>query len=73
MSGNVWEWNWDWYGSSVSGSTLVTGPISGSYRVRRGGSWHGSLASYATVSDRDCYNTPSNRDYIDGFRLAYSL
>lgn len=40
MSGNVWEWRQDWYGSySSSPQTNPKGPNSGSYRVDRGGSW----------------------------------
>ena len=52
MSGNVWEWSWDWYGTySSTAQTDPTGPASGSYRVLRSGSWD-NLADYCTVSYR---------------------
>ncbi|MDD3535654.1 MAG: SUMF1/EgtB/PvdO family nonheme iron enzyme [Candidatus Cloacimonetes bacterium] len=41
MSGNVWEWCWDIYGSyPSSSSTNPHGATSGSVRVVRGGSWY---------------------------------
>ena len=41
MSGNVLEFVWDWFGNykSVEAGTRATGPVAGSQRVSRGGSW----------------------------------
>lgn len=74
MSGNVWEWCWDWYGSDYydsSPNSNPLGPDQGSFRVLRGGSWYGS-AGYCRVSSR-FYGSPGSRGYDVGFRLARSL
>ncbi len=65
MTGNVWEWCSDWYGTNPTGPTL------GSYRVIRGGSWN-CLAVDCRVSSR-YYAAPSGNGDKLGFRLAHSL
>ena len=41
MSGNVWEWCWDWY-NTIEATTPLSGPADSSsgLRVARGGSWY---------------------------------
>ncbi len=69
MSGNVWEWCYDWY-SSINSSTADTGASSGDDPVIRGGSW-GFSASLCTVSNRNIYG-PYGRDNDLGFRVVRS-
>ena len=70
MLGNVSEWCSDWYGEYPSGSvTDPTGPGSGYYRVRRGGSWFHS-DGYARSAKRVGY-APTNRSFL-GFRPVLS-
>ena len=71
MSGNVWEWAWDWYHSGAYAGGAATdpvGPALGSYRVLRGGGW-GNGPRVTRIGFRN-FSTPSHRSDVVGFRLV---
>ena len=68
MLGNVWEWVEDWYGAYPGGTvTDPRGPVSGSWRVYRGGSWIG-IPRVCRASARHDYS-PGIYNSALGFRL----
>ncbi|MDZ4122402.1 MAG: SUMF1/EgtB/PvdO family nonheme iron enzyme, partial [Candidatus Cloacimonadaceae bacterium] len=72
MSGNIFEYCWDWYSSSYyssSPSNNPTGATSGTRRIERGGDWV-NIASYCRVVDRSSSLPYLNTYKSLGFRLC---
>ena len=70
MSGNVYEWCWDWKGT-IDSSTPATGPTSTS-KVIRGGSACDAL-TYCSVSSRFYAQSPGSPNFDIGFRVVRTV
>ena len=69
MSGNVYEWCWDWSSAYKAGTqTNPAGPDGGSSRVARGGGWFIDAQNCRAASR--LLAAPDSRSFYLGFRLA---
>lgn len=72
MTGNVFEWCWDWNGDYPAGpQNNPTGPTSGSLRICRGGSWF-FVPQQSRSTFRLAY-LPSSKFSGVGFRVVRSI
>lgn len=70
MSGNLWEWCWDFYGSyPATAQTDPHGPSDGQKRVLRGGSWYSQEAD-CSLSSRYSMLPYGNGSLTVGFRCC---
>lgn len=71
VHGNVWEWVQDYYNEEYyinSPGTDPTGPETGEYRVKKGGSWISS--PWYCRSAHRIRNAQTGRDFVNGFRIV---
>ena len=73
MHGNVYEWCLDWQGDLSDGVTDPLGPLSGSSRIVRGGSYSSDAEGCTSSYRIGVVPSPSGASANIGFRLARML
>lgn len=78
VHGNVWEWCWDWYGDyrllDADGDGVVldpAGPVTGTERVIRGGSWFTGSAECRSANRG--FRFPDSADDLVGLRVVRTI
>ena len=72
MTGNVYEWCWDWSGTIIAtgnNATPATGPISGTQRIARGGSVSLDPGLWLSLRGRNSFYSVYKYEEI-GFRVV---
>ncbi len=72
MSGNVWEWCWDW-SSTITKDTFWTGLATGEDRIYRGGSFQAAAASDLLTVYFTFGVAPSKRDAPAGHNTGFRI
>ena len=70
VHGNAGEWVWDWYGAYTDEAADPTGPVSGDYKVVRGGGWN-DMPKHIRSAYRSVFPADGSL-YSIGFRIARS-
>jgi len=73
MAGNVWEWCSDWYDETyyqVSPGGNPKGPVTGAFKILRGGAWYSNEEQVRTANRY--YALPDSSSFHNGFRCVKS-